>query len=76
MWYEGLLWGTGTCVEVRAPPSRTCECSVPVHSVDPTPDLEVEVSGGSGGCSADRDPDRMAGKNDSDWEKDSPRGGR
>ncbi len=48
--------GMGRYVEMREPPSKSSVGSAAGHSGHPTPDLEVEGTGGSGGCSAGTDP--------------------
>lgn len=51
-----LETGTGTYVEMKTLPSRSGADNVEGHSDGPIPGLEVEGTGGSGGCSAGTDP--------------------
>lgn len=66
--------GMDRYVEMREPQSRSGAGSVMGHSGGPTPGLEVEETGGSGGCSAGTDPCVMEEQLGWGWQKGSPRG--
>lgn len=71
---EGPVMGIDRYVEMREPPSRSGAGSVMGHSGGPTPGLEVEETGGSGGCSAGTDPCMMEEQLGWGWQKGSPHG--
>lgn len=71
---SGLVMGMGRRVEMRKPQSRSGAGSAVGHSDGPTPGLEVEGTGGSGGCSAGTDPCMTEEQLGWGWRKGSPRG--
>lgn len=66
--------GTGTYVETRELRSRSDAGSAVGHSGGPKPDLEVEGTGGSGGCSAGTDQCVTEEQLGWGWQKGSPHG--